>query len=109
MEPNIAELITNFGLPVAALIGIAIWLKDWIDKLYSDSLARDKEQRVMLDKYADILTETSTRLEDTLEQHGKLDTRMGAAEEKLVNIDNKLGSIHIKVDELDKKVGMIGR
>lgn len=109
MEQGMTDLITNFGLPTAALIGIALWLKVWVERLYQDSLTRDKEQRIMLDKYSDILKETSGRLEDTLEQHGKLDTRMESAEEKLIIIDNKLGGIHVKVEELDKKIGSIGR
>lgn len=109
MEQNITDLITNFGLPTAALIGIALWLKVWVERLYADSLERDKEQRVMLDKYSDILKETSGRLEDTLEQHDRLDTRMEYAEEKLILIDNKLVSIHTKVEDLDKKISTVGK
>lgn len=109
MEQGTLDLITNFGLPTAAIVLIAAWLRIWLERLYADSLQRDKEQRVMLDKYADILKETSVRLEDTLEEHGKLDTRMESAEEKLILIDNKLGTIHTKVEDLDKKIGTMGR
>lgn len=109
MEQGILDLITNFGLPTAAVLGIAAWLRIWLERLYADSLQRDKEQRIMLDKYADILKETSVRLEDTLEHHDRLDVRMENAEEKLILIDNKLGTIHTKVEALDKKVGTIGK
>lgn len=109
MEQGMTELITNFGLPIAAIIGIALWLRVWLERLYQDSLERDREQRIMLDKYADILKETSERLEDTLEHHGKLDSRMEHAEEKLIIIDNKLTSIHTKVEDLDKKVSTVGK
>lgn len=109
MEQGVMDLISNFGLPTAALIGIALWLKVWVERLYADSLERDKQQRIILDKYSDILKETSERLEDTLEHHGRLDIRMEHAEEKLILIDNKLVTIHTKVDDLDKKIGTVGK
>lgn len=87
---DIASMIQTIGFPAVAVIGLGVFIKDFVNKAMSDSNARELRLIEANEKLSDALQVVADTTESATIQLNRLCDRMDNLEEKVDTLEKEL-------------------